>query len=58
MKAPLVIAALCAATFTAQAQDGGLPLWEVGVLGGTVSTPAYPASADRAVRSLVLAFFI
>ena len=58
MKAAVVMAALCAATFTAQAQDSGLPLWEAGVVGGTVSTPAYPASADRAVRSLVLPFFV
>lgn len=58
MKALAVMAGLCAATWTAQAQDGGLPLWEVGVLGGTVSTPAYSASADRAVRSLVLPFFV
>lgn len=40
----------------AGAQD--LPLWEVGLLGGTASTPAYPGSADRASRSLVLPFLI
>jgi outer membrane scaffolding protein for murein synthesis (MipA/OmpV family) len=34
------------------------PLWEVGVVAGGVSTPAYPASADRNSRALVVPFFI
>ena len=34
------------------------PLWELGVLGGTASTPAYPGAAERSARSLVLPFLI
>ncbi|MGZ8303783.1 MAG: MipA/OmpV family protein [Telluria sp.] len=30
------------------------PLWELGVVGGLVSSPAYPASADRSSRGLLL----
>jgi outer membrane scaffolding protein for murein synthesis (MipA/OmpV family) len=33
-------------------------LWEAGVFAGGVSTPAYPASADRTSRALVLPVFI
>jgi len=39
---------------TAQERDAGLPLWEVGVFAGSASTPAYPASADRAALALVV----
>jgi MipA family protein len=35
-----------------------LPLWEVGVFGGTASTPAYPGSDDRSARTLILPFLI
>lgn len=35
-----------------------LPLWELGVLGGVASTPAYPGSSDRSSRALVLPFLI
>jgi outer membrane protein len=35
-----------------------LPLWELGVFGGSASTPAYPASSDRSVRSLVLPYVV
>jgi len=35
-----------------------LPLWELGVLGGAASTPAYPGSSDRSKRALVLPFLI
>jgi outer membrane protein len=41
----------------AQAQDQGLPLWELGVGAGVVSTPAYPASTERAHLALALPFF-
>lgn len=63
-------ALLCAATsllaVTAQAStvttaadgDQALPLWELGVFGGTASTPAYPGSSDRSARTLVLPFGI
>jgi outer membrane scaffolding protein for murein synthesis (MipA/OmpV family) len=34
------------------------PLWEVGVFGGAVSTPAYPASEDRSSRLLALPFLL
>ena len=39
---------------TAQERDAGLPRWEVGVFAGSASTPAYPASADRAALALVV----
>jgi outer membrane protein len=35
-----------------------LPLWELGAFAGTASTPAYPGSADRASRSLILPIFV
>jgi outer membrane scaffolding protein for murein synthesis (MipA/OmpV family) len=41
-----------------QAQSTGLPLWEVGGFGGTLSSPAYPASTERMGRTLVLPYFI
>lgn len=51
----VVATAACALVGTsAQAQPAPLPLWEVGVLGTVVSTPAYPASSDRSSRALVL----
>jgi MipA family protein len=51
----VVATAACALVGTsAQAQQALLPLWEVGVLGTVVSTPAYPASSDRSSRVLVL----
>lgn len=42
----------------AQDRDAGQPLWEAGVFAGGVSTPAYPASSDRASRILVAPVFI
>jgi outer membrane scaffolding protein for murein synthesis (MipA/OmpV family) len=36
----------------------GLPLWEIGLFGGAASTPAYPGSADRSTRGLVLPMLI
>lgn len=47
-----------AATLSAQAQDRGLPLWELGAVAGVVSMPAYPASTERSSRALILPFFI
>lgn len=44
-------------TLPAAAQQA-LPLWEAGVVGGTVSTPAYPGAADRSSRGLALPFLI
>ena len=40
------------------AQAPQQPLWEIGAFGGLVSTPAYPASADRSGRAMVLPYFI
>jgi MipA family protein len=34
------------------------PLWEVGILAGAASTPAYPASTERTDRGLVLPYLI
>lgn len=59
MKLHLLIGAgVLAVLPRAQAQDSGLPLWEAGVVGGVMSTPAYPAAADRSNRALVLPFLV
>ncbi len=52
-----VLALVVSATL-AQAQSPTLPLWELGAFGGTASTPAYPGSADRASRTLVLPMLV
>ena len=41
-----------------QTQGPALPLWELGVFGGGLSTPAYPGSVDRTSRALALPFVI
>jgi outer membrane scaffolding protein for murein synthesis (MipA/OmpV family) len=56
-------AALMLATPCAQAQDAdrdgtALPLWEVGVFAGALSTPNYPASSQQNRRALVLPFYV
>ncbi|WP_296509869.1 MipA/OmpV family protein [Rhodoferax sp.] len=38
----------------ADTASDGLPLWELGVFAGAVSTPAYPASIERSGLGLVL----
>lgn len=56
-----VLYASFAIALPAQAQENeqaGLPLWEVGLIGGAVSTPAYPASSQRNQRALALPFFV
>jgi outer membrane protein len=40
------------------ADAGALPLWEVGLLGGGLSTPAYPGSDRRAGRALLAPFLL
>ncbi len=42
----------------AQLDVRGLPLWEVGAFAGSLTTPAYPASAERFERHLVLPYFV
>lgn len=42
----------------AHAQTAPLPLWELGAFAGAATTPAYPGSADRASRNLVLPIFV
>jgi outer membrane scaffolding protein for murein synthesis (MipA/OmpV family) len=55
MKSSLALSAtFLLTTLSAHAQDDGLPLWEVGAFASVASTPAYPGSADRASRGLVL----
>ena len=49
----LLCAALLALPLAAAAQQN-LPLWEIGVVAGAVSSPAYPAADDRSSRLLVL----
>jgi outer membrane protein len=59
MKISLVLGAvLLAASMAAQAQDSGLPLWEVGVFGGAASSPAYPGAQEKTSRALVIPTFI
>ncbi len=58
---PSIAAALLAMTTAASAQvadRNALPLWEIGVLGGAASTPAYPGSSDRSARGLLVPFLI
>jgi outer membrane scaffolding protein for murein synthesis (MipA/OmpV family) len=35
-----------------------LPLWEIGLVGGALSTPAYPGAAERSNRALALPFVL
>ena len=39
-------------------EDSALPLWEVGLVAGALSTPAYPASNQRNQRALALPFLV
>jgi outer membrane protein len=48
----------CAAALTGVVQAQELPLWELGVGGFTASTPAYPGSANRSSRALVVPYAI
>ena len=53
--------ALCAlwgGAALAQEPAAGLPLWEIGAFAGSLSAPAYPASAERFTRNLVLPYVI
>lgn len=60
MKSLLLLStALFALPLAAASEDAAsLPLWELGVLGGVAATPAYPGSADRSSRGLVVPFLI
>ena len=51
-------AVLLAASMAAQAQESGLPLWEVGIFGGAASTPAYPGADSRTSRALAIPYLI
>lgn len=57
---PLIPGALALAIMlpAAAQQAPALPLWEAGVGGFAVSTPAYPGSDDRSSRLLALPFLI
>ncbi|TFW24183.1 MipA/OmpV family protein [Massilia arenosa] len=55
---PRLAAAAALAVACGAAGAAPLPLWEAGIGLGAVSTPAYPASADRSSRALVLPFII
>ena len=48
----------CASAGGQQVDDKNLPLWEVGIFGGSASTPAYPASDQRTTRTLALPFLL
>ena len=60
LKYAVVLGWLCAAApaIAALPSETALPLWEVGVVGGAVSTPAYPGASVRASRALALPFVI
>jgi outer membrane scaffolding protein for murein synthesis (MipA/OmpV family) len=49
---------LCQGVACAQSDSAGLPQWELGVIAGALSSPAYPASAERFTRQLVLPYLI
>ena len=49
---------LPAMAYAQESESKGLPLWEVGVIGGVLSTPAYPASSQRNQRALALPFLV
>jgi outer membrane scaffolding protein for murein synthesis (MipA/OmpV family) len=58
-RSPWYVLFVLAASMSAQAQDDTRqPLWEVGVIAGGVSTPAYPGAAERSNRALALPFII
>lgn len=46
------------AVSVAQAQDLALPLWEVGAVGGLLSTPAYPGSSDKTSLATALPYVV
>lgn len=48
----------CAVLDAHAASAPRLPLWELGVIGGAVSMPAYPASADRSTRGIVFPYLV
>lgn len=58
---PVVALALTASANAQVPLAGGarnLPLWEIGLVGGAISTPAYPGAAERSTRALALPFVI
>lgn len=56
---PLLAVLLPAAAFSSSAHAQSVqPLWELGAIGGVVSTPAYPGSVDRSTRALALPLLI
>ncbi|MFD2367662.1 MipA/OmpV family protein [Pseudoduganella sp. GCM10020061] len=58
MRYPTTCILICAVVGAPVAAAPALPLWEVGVIGGTVSMPAYPASADRSTRGIVFPYLV
>jgi len=58
MWAGIAVMALALPASAAPTPDPDLPLWELGLFGGAASTPAYPGSADRSSRGLVLPMLI
>ena len=60
MKTLMLLGATLIALPLASASEvpAALPRWEVGVLGGMASTPAYPGAANRSTRGLLVPFGI
>lgn len=54
----LFAGAACLCSVAAAADKPALPLWEAGVGGGYVSTPAYPGADTQSQRGLVLPFLL
>lgn len=55
---PLLAACFALSLSGHAAAQEAQPLWELGVVGGAASTPAYPGSSDRTKRGLLLPMFI
>lgn len=58
MWAGIAMLVLALPASAAPTPEPDLPLWEIGLFGGVASTPAYPGSADRETRGLVLPMLI
>ena len=58
MRFPTTCILMCAVSGAHATAAPALPLWEVGVIGGAVSMPAYPASSDRSTRGIAFPYLV
>lgn len=54
----VVLAAFLSTTARADDSADGIPVWEYGIGGGSISTPSYPGSDDLISRSIALPYAI